>query len=75
MPTSRKKSDKSDVLYCGKFPSELKERCEGIAGFLGKSITQFVAEVLDRETRDVIEHHAAIKRWYEAKSKAGKLGS
>lgn len=73
MRTSGKKSERSDVLYCGKFPAELKERCEGIAGFLGKSITQFVAEVLDRETRDIIEHHNAIKRWYEAKIKADKL--
>jgi predicted DNA-binding protein len=73
MTASRKSAPRYDVLYCGKFPKELKERCEGIAGFLGKTITDFVAEILEHETKDLIEHHEAIKRWYEDRKKADKL--
>jgi predicted DNA-binding protein len=60
---------KTLTLYCRNFPAELKKRCDGLAGFLGKSITDFVAEILEEETKEMIEHHEAAKRWYEAKSK------
>jgi hypothetical protein len=60
---------KSSTLYCRNFPAELKKRCDGLAGFLGKSITDFVAEILEEETKEMIESHEAAKRWYEAKLK------
>ena len=44
---------KSSILYCRKFPPDLKKRCEGIAGFLGQSITEFVADILEDETREM----------------------
>ena len=49
--------------------AELKERCEGIAAFLGKSISEFVAELLDEETKQMKATHEAVKRWYDARSK------
>ncbi len=58
---------KGDVLYCRNFPPELKERCEGLAGFLGMTISQFVAEILDEETKDQKSTHEAVKQWYKTK--------
>ena len=58
---------KGDVLYCRNFPSELKKRCEGLAGFLGMSITEFVADILEEETREQAVTHEGVKRWYAAK--------
>lgn len=57
------------TLYCRNFPAELKKRCDGLAGFLGISITDFVAEILEEETKEMTNNHLAAKRWYEAKSK------
>lgn len=59
--------EKTPALYCGNFPPELKERCESIAGALRKSITEFVAEILDDETQDLKSSCEAISRWYEAR--------
>jgi hypothetical protein len=61
-----------DILYCRNFPSELKKRCEGLAGFLGMSITEFVAEILEEETKDQIPTHEAVKQWYTAKKSKRK---
>jgi len=55
---------KDPALYCGNFPPELKERCESIAGALRISITKFVAEILDDETRELKGSYEAIMRWY-----------
>lgn len=59
-----KKSEKRDVLYLSPFPPELKERCEGIAGFLGVSVSKFVAHVIRENTKDLDEFHASLKRKY-----------
>jgi len=63
------KKPKGPTLFCRNFPADLKKRCDGIAGFLGKSITDFVAEILEEETKEMIENHEAVKRWYDVKSK------
>lgn len=75
MPGKRKPSaSKSDILYCRKFPPELKQRCEGIAGFLGQTITEFVAAILEEETKELKEAHQTVRRWHEARQKTAKLG-
>jgi hypothetical protein len=67
------RSRKSDVLYCGKFPADLKKRCEGMAGYLGQTITDFVAEILEAETKDVKGAHDAVKQWHEGRKRSGKV--
>jgi hypothetical protein len=60
---------RNPALYCGDFDPNLKERCERIAGYLHKSISEFVAEILEDETLELKEHLAAIDRWYAARQK------
>lgn len=69
MPTG---SDKTPALYCGNFPPELKERCESIAGALRITITEFVAEILDDETRELKGSYEAIMQWYASRQSAKK---
>jgi len=63
---------KGPTLFCRNFPAELKKRCDGLAGFLGMSITDFVAEILEEETKEMMENHEAAKRWYDTKVKKRK---
>jgi hypothetical protein len=60
---------RNPALYCGDFDPSLKERCERIAGYLHKSTSEFVAEILEDETSELKEHFAAIDRWYAARQK------
>jgi hypothetical protein len=61
------KSDKTPALYCGNFPSELKERCESIAGALRMSISKFVEEILEDETRELKGSYETIMQWHAAR--------
>ncbi len=59
--------EKNPPLYCGDFSPELKERCEAIAGALRITMTDFVAGILDDETKDLQVSVDAIARWYKGR--------
>jgi predicted DNA-binding protein len=68
----REGKQKTPPLYCHNFDPELKKRCERIAGYLGKSVSDFVAEILEDETEELKEHLLAVDRWYAARQKRKK---
>ncbi len=67
-------ADEVDTLYCSNFPAELKKRCDDMASMLKMSLTQFVAYILDEETKsvknDVTKAREAVERWHETRKKS-----
>jgi hypothetical protein len=70
MVTEEKTEGRKPALYCGDFPVELKERCESIAGALRMSISKFVEEILEDETRELKGSYETIMQWYAARLQA-----
>jgi len=40
-----------------------------MAGYLGQSITEFVAGILEKETSQMKPSHDAVKLWYETRKR------
>jgi hypothetical protein len=70
MATEDKNNGRNPALYCGDFPPELKERCESIAGALRMSISEFVEEILEDETRELKGSYETIMQWHAARLQA-----
>jgi hypothetical protein len=70
MATEDKAEGRKPALYCGDFPTELKERCESIAGALRMSISKFVEEILEDETRELKGSYETIMQWHAARLQA-----